>query len=237
MKNDLDLFKKYLDIQHGKPRNMKDGGLVESDDSILSDLADKLKKAFGTPTPAPTPDPTLQEKYDKIRKQNRANFDNNAMYEGGISGSTHKYQFADGGEVDKNPQSQEERDAESEEITNNEDQKKLQDDAETKYLQDEANKKSIGNYFAAGGKVKTEHDPKNLIELGKAFLKFLDEEKSEKMSSGGKVSSGERFAKLENKLSHQKGVTDPGALAASIGRKKYGAKKMNKMAQAHMADG
>ena len=37
---------------------------------------------------------------------------------------------------------------------------------------------------------------------------------------------GGRFQKLKQKLSHQKGVTDPGALAASIGRKKYGKKKM-----------
>jgi hypothetical protein len=32
------------------------------------------------------------------------------------------------------------------------------------------------------------------------------------------------FDKLKNKLSNEKGVTDPGALAASIGRKKYGPK-------------
>lgn len=34
------------------------------------------------------------------------------------------------------------------------------------------------------------------------------------------------FAKLASKLSRQKGVTDPTALAASIGRKKYGKKAM-----------
>lgn len=34
------------------------------------------------------------------------------------------------------------------------------------------------------------------------------------------------FKKLKGKLAHQKGVKDPGALAASIGRKKYGAKGM-----------
>lgn len=37
------------------------------------------------------------------------------------------------------------------------------------------------------------------------------------------------FKKLKNKLAHQKGVTNPGGLAASIGRKKYGNKKFNKM--------
>lgn len=40
-----------------------------------------------------------------------------------------------------------------------------------------------------------------------------------------KLGSGERFAALKKKLSAQKGVTDPGALAASIGRKKYGTKR------------
>ena len=38
------------------------------------------------------------------------------------------------------------------------------------------------------------------------------------------------FDKLKGKLSHQKGVKDPGALAASIGRKKYGKAKFQKAA-------
>lgn len=243
MKKDLQsLYKKYLEIKSPQGQNMADGGKVASEDSTFQDLADAFKKAFSTPKPAPTPDPTLQDKYDKIRQQNRKNFDEPAMYDGGLS-STHMAQYTDGGQVDDhsvivvdhNPQSQEERDAESEEITHNEDQKKLQDDAEAKELQDQANHKSIGNYFSEGGKV--EHDKKNLLELKAAFDKFLSEEGKEKLFSGGKVGSGERFASLENKLSHEKGVTDPGALAASIGRKKYGNAKMNKMAKAHMADG
>lgn len=40
------------------------------------------------------------------------------------------------------------------------------------------------------------------------------------------------FKKLKNKLAHKKGVTDPAALAASIGRKKYGAAGMAKKAAA-----
>lgn len=40
------------------------------------------------------------------------------------------------------------------------------------------------------------------------------------------------FKKMKNKLAHKKGVKDPGALAASIGRKKYGAKGMAKKAAA-----
>lgn len=42
------------------------------------------------------------------------------------------------------------------------------------------------------------------------------------------------FAKLKGKLEHEKGVTDPGALAASIGRKKYGAKGMAEKASKAM---
>jgi hypothetical protein len=38
------------------------------------------------------------------------------------------------------------------------------------------------------------------------------------------LGSGQRFASLENKLA-QRGVRNPGALAAYIGRKKYGSKK------------
>jgi hypothetical protein len=50
--------------------------------------------------------------------------------------------------------------------------------------------------------------------------------------SGSKprLGSGARFAALKSKLAHEKGVTDPGALAASIGAKKYGADKMASMA-------
>src|SRR5262245_4674550 len=45
-----------------------------------------------------------------------------------------------------------------------------------------------------------------------------------------KLGSGKRFAKLEKSLSKEKGIEDPGALAASIGRKKYGKKKFAKIA-------
>lgn len=51
------------------------------------------------------------------------------------------------------------------------------------------------------------------------------------MEKKPKLGSGERFAALSNKLSNQ-GVANPDALAASIGRKKYGAKKMALMAAA-----
>lgn len=46
------------------------------------------------------------------------------------------------------------------------------------------------------------------------------------------LGEGGRFAALKNALSHKPGITDPGALAAKIGRKKYGASKMASMAAA-----
>jgi len=45
------------------------------------------------------------------------------------------------------------------------------------------------------------------------------------------LGSGERFAQLKGKLGGRKGVRDPGALAAYIGRKKYGKKRFAKLAQ------
>lgn len=47
-----------------------------------------------------------------------------------------------------------------------------------------------------------------------------------------KLGSGARFEALTNKLSKEKGVTDPKGLAYSIGAKKYGAKKMAQMSVA-----
>lgn len=40
------------------------------------------------------------------------------------------------------------------------------------------------------------------------------------------------FKKLESKLSHEKGISDPAGLAASIGRKKFGTKKFEHKAEA-----
>lgn len=45
-----------------------------------------------------------------------------------------------------------------------------------------------------------------------------------------KLGGGGRFAALKAQLADKKGVSNPGALAAYIGREKYGAKKMGKMA-------
>ncbi len=45
-----------------------------------------------------------------------------------------------------------------------------------------------------------------------------------------KLGSGVRFKRLANKMARE-GVNDPDAVAASIGRKKYGNKKMTAMAE------
>jgi hypothetical protein len=46
----------------------------------------------------------------------------------------------------------------------------------------------------------------------------------------GKLGDGSRFKRLVHEFSGEKGIKDPAALAASIGRKKYGDAKFNKMA-------
>ena len=48
------------------------------------------------------------------------------------------------------------------------------------------------------------------------------------MAKKPKLGTGARFKALKGKLA-KKGAKSPGALAAWIGRKKYGAKKMAKM--------
>lgn len=45
-----------------------------------------------------------------------------------------------------------------------------------------------------------------------------------------KLGSGGRFANLKAALAKRPGVENPGALAASIGRKKFGEAKMSSMA-------
>jgi hypothetical protein len=53
-----------------------------------------------------------------------------------------------------------------------------------------------------------------------------------KASNGKKppLGTGERFRRLRNELAKKPGVTDPDALAASIGRKKYGKKRFQELA-------
>ncbi len=46
------------------------------------------------------------------------------------------------------------------------------------------------------------------------------------------LGTGERFANLKKSLARKKGIYDPAALAASIGRKKYGVKRYAGLASA-----
>lgn len=47
-----------------------------------------------------------------------------------------------------------------------------------------------------------------------------------------KLGSGERFRQLKSKIARRGGVRDPGAVAAAVGRKKYGKERMQEMAAA-----
>ena len=49
-------------------------------------------------------------------------------------------------------------------------------------------------------------------------------------NSKAKLGEGGRFAALKNKLA-KKGVNNPGAVAASIGRKKYGNEEMTHLSE------
>lgn len=54
--------------------------------------------------------------------------------------------------------------------------------------------------------------------------------KLEAMRKRAKLGSGKRHELLSKQLAGRKGVRDPDALAAAIGRRKYGAGRMAKMA-------
>jgi hypothetical protein len=47
-----------------------------------------------------------------------------------------------------------------------------------------------------------------------------------------KLGSGARFARLKASIGKRSDVRDPGAVAAAIGRKKYGTKRFQKLAAA-----
>jgi len=46
-----------------------------------------------------------------------------------------------------------------------------------------------------------------------------------------KLGSGKRFSRLKAKLSKEKGIKDPGALAAHIGREKLGKEHFQKLSE------
>jgi hypothetical protein len=59
-----------------------------------------------------------------------------------------------------------------------------------------------------------------------------DDGKGHGRMAAPKLGSGERFKALKSELSRRGGVDNPGALAAAIGRKKYGAGRMAKLSAA-----
>lgn len=52
------------------------------------------------------------------------------------------------------------------------------------------------------------------------------------MAQSMKVGGGGRFARLKALVSKEKGVTNPGAIAAAAGREKYGSSRFQAMASA-----
>ena len=52
------------------------------------------------------------------------------------------------------------------------------------------------------------------------------------MPKQAKLGSGKRFKKLANEIARKGNVDNPAAVAASIGRKKWGASRMAKMSAA-----
>ena len=64
---------------------------------------------------------------------------------------------------------------------------------------------------------------------------LTEEEFNEELSEDDEISLTEKymgFAKLKGELARKPGVKNPGAVAAAIGRKKYGKEKFQKMAAA-----
>jgi len=74
-----------------------------------------------------------------------------------------------------------------------------------------------------------------LIPAGSAWAPLLRRERADEGAWGAAGELLEKhigFAKLKGQLAHKKGIHDPGALAASIGRKKYGSHAMAKKSAA-----
>ena len=68
------------------------------------------------------------------------------------------------------------------------------------------------------------------MSLNKALAKQHRRRKA-KPNAHAPLGQGGRFAALEQKLAARPGVTNPGALAAFIGRKKFGAKRFNALSR------
>jgi|ERR1035437_2295420 hypothetical protein len=88
-----------------------------------------------------------------------------------------------------------------------------------------------GSGSGGGGGGASPDEPENYSTSNKDDKK---DESPQKFAHGGsmRLGGGGRFAKLKNMLAHKPGVTNPGALAASIGRKSLGKEHFQKLAAA-----
>lgn len=66
--------------------------------------------------------------------------------------------------------------------------------------------------------------------LQAAMHKAVNKRKKAKPNAKAPLGQGGRFQALKSKLASRPGVTDPGALAAAIGRKRYGKAKFQSLA-------
>lgn len=80
--------------------------------------------------------------------------------------------------------------------------------------------------------IRRELPPSERKNVWESALHWYDFHQRGLGSADGLTETHIGFKKLANKLAHKKGVTDPRALAASIGRKKYGKKGMARRAAA-----
>lgn len=80
-----------------------------------------------------------------------------------------------------------------------------------------------------GSKMDMKLDKKIANRLPKTVSAY-EPPKTKHKSKKPRLGSGERFAALKEKLAKKPGVKNPGAIAAKIGREKYGNKKMTQLA-------
>lgn len=69
-------------------------------------------------------------------------------------------------------------------------------------------------------------------ESGVVTIKIGMKERKKEVEKKPKLGSGKRFEKLEKSIAKKGNVDNPAAVAAAIGRKKYGSKKMAAMSAA-----
>ncbi len=69
-----------------------------------------------------------------------------------------------------------------------------------------------------------------MASMAQQMKRNRQKRKGAKPDKNAPLGEGGRFAALKQELSHEKGIRNPGAVAAAIGRKKYGKAKFQAMA-------